>query len=553
MFIDTIRTTEELHALRGDWDRIYASDPDAQFFLSWNFMHRYLRRFNGAWFILAARPGRRESGYVALLPLRLSTKMNGKTGLACNEINMGGNFAADYTGILTMPEHAGSAVPAFAAHLKELHWAKLHLENFRGSERKWRTFVSKLSDAKLAIQPMQRINSDNIDNCICPAASLPESWDLFLERNLSSNTRQKLRRFLRKVENSDAFGITHADASTVERDIEILLEFWRIKWSARKGKLLPGLIRSNRSIFRNAFQTGNLFLPVLWHGERPLGALAIFLDPVKKALLFYMAGRDEQANDIPAGLILHGHSIRYGIENGFRTYDFLRGNEPYKYSFGVTDTSIRCAVVRTTTGRNLGDKLDSRSLHGIFKHATEFHKEGRLPAAQVAYTQILQTQPSHRQALYQLGQLLTEKGAHRQAAEMFGELSKLLPASLKVWLRLGFALKAAERFAEAIGAFEKAMQLSPGLTIARYAIGQCLLRQGRVGEATDVFRSIVQQPAGGEKDRALRKRAWLLLHGLTREDPHSLHKQDRLDQVVAHLKNSASTMPFSPDALVGAK
>ncbi|TIX38767.1 MAG: GNAT family N-acetyltransferase, partial [Mesorhizobium sp.] len=68
---------------------------------------------------------------------------------------------------------------------------------------------------------------------------------------------------------------------------------------------------------------------------------------------------------IPSGLVLHGYCIRRAIEQGFRSYDFLRGNEAYKYSYGVEETAIHCVLVKTRTGRNLGDRLDPRSVGSV--------------------------------------------------------------------------------------------------------------------------------------------------------------------------------------------
>jgi len=63
----------------------------------------------------------------------------------------------------------------------------------------------------------------------------------------------------------------------------------------------------------------------------------------------------------------HAHSIRYAIENGFTEYDFLRGNETYKYSFGVKERSIRHIVIGTKNGRNIGGRLNSRTVPAALK------------------------------------------------------------------------------------------------------------------------------------------------------------------------------------------
>ena len=331
---------------------------------------------------------------------------------------------------------------------------------------------------------MTRVNkTDNVNNCKCPSLDLPESWELYLQEKVGSNTRQKFRRFLRRVENSDEFRITHADASTINRHIGILLELWKVKWAARKGNLLPGLLKSNRTLFKNAFESGALFLPILWHGDRPLCALAFFVDTTKKAMLFDMAGRDETADIIPSGIVLHAYCIRRAIQQGFRTYDLLRGDEPYKYSFGAKDTAINCVLVQTKTGRNLGERLDIRSVSTVFRQATAVLAASQLTKAETAYRQILQVNPAHATTLYMLGQLLSTKGDHWQAAKTYEALAAVAPTSVKVWSRLARTYQALDRHSEAAGAFRKALKLKPGFALAQSGLGQSLVKIERAETA----------------------------------------------------------------------
>ena len=112
MQVDVINRPEVLHGLKDNWIDLYARDEEAQYFLSWAFMSTFLRRFDGSWFVLAARRGPCGSPYDAFLPLRLRTRMNLESGFFHNEINMGGSYTADYTGIVCAP---GLADQAFAA------------------------------------------------------------------------------------------------------------------------------------------------------------------------------------------------------------------------------------------------------------------------------------------------------------------------------------------------------------------------------------------------------------------------------------------------------
>ena len=85
MRIDVVESISDLENIRSDWDRVYMSDPHAQYFLSWTWLHSHLLR-RGRWFILALRESEPTSPYVAFLPLRIVTHHDPKTGLYTDEM-----------------------------------------------------------------------------------------------------------------------------------------------------------------------------------------------------------------------------------------------------------------------------------------------------------------------------------------------------------------------------------------------------------------------------------------------------------------------------------
>jgi len=517
MQVDVITDVETLAKMRQDWERLYKADPEAQFFVSWAWLVPYMRFYKGAWFVLAARLGNPGSPYVALMPMRMRTRMSGKTGLFFNEISMAGNNAADYTGAICDPVHAEMALKAFGRHVAQMGWARLNLENLRMSRERVFAFIGQFSRDIFAMREFSRVNAaDNVDNCRCFAAALPDTFDGYLDNVLSTNTRQKLRRFLRKVDAGE-LRITRADADTYERDIDTLLDLWRIKWGARKGDRLAAILHNNRRVLRDSFRNGTLYLPVLWQGDRPIGALAIFVDPVKKALLFFMAGRDEAVTSVPTGLILHGHCIKLAIENGLTTYDFLRGDEPYKFAFGVTESKINCAQIYTKSGRNNGDRLDTRSLNGIFAGVTRLHQQGQLERAESGYRQILATDASHSRALYGIGQLLSAKGEHREALVHYQTLANSVPTSAKAWLRLGMELQALSRHIEAAEAFRKVLSLSPDFAGAEFSLAKSLAALDRIENAIETLEALEHKLEAASRDDTLLAKTRIMLKRLKLE------------------------------------
>lgn len=286
MHIEIIDDLQQFSRVKDNWASVYEADPEAQIFLSWTWLSKWLTRLDNQWFILAARPHPGSLHYVAFFPLQVRC-VAGKDGRLYNEITMAGNKIADYTGLICMPEFEDQAIPAFAAFIKSLHWAELNLEFVRASDRRLALLLPHFPDADFEAVQVDEVNRiDNINNCICPYISLPDDWDEYLNNNVSSNSRQKIRRFLRKVEESDEFRITIADRDTVKDDLEILLQQWEIKWKPRKGELVNGIKNIVRIMLMHCFDNDLLFLPVLWRGDRPLGGFGHSDRHHKKIVVF---------------------------------------------------------------------------------------------------------------------------------------------------------------------------------------------------------------------------------------------------------------------------
>lgn len=493
MRVDIIEDPAALCRLRDDWEAAYDADPDAQYFLSWQWLASYLLSLRGPWFVFAARP--REAGvpYVGFFPLRLRTKEHRGNGQFYNDIIMGGNYWADYTGFICVPPHEDAVMSAFAEQLQKLNWTYLRLDNIRASDTRIERLLLHFPKKKFDIETLGRVNqTDNIDNCVCPYVTLPDDWDTYVG-TLSTNTRQKIRRFLRQLDSSSELRVTVADAETIERDLDIVLQFWRAKWAARKGDRIETLVRANRANFLSAFQNGQLFLPMLWRGETPLGGLVFLVDKRKRSLLFYLGARDESVTTPPPGFLLHAYSLRCAVSQGIRTYDFLRGNEPYKYAFNALDTRIKCIQVTTRTKKNLGGRLDKRSLPILMERAVSLHKTGKNADAERGYRQALLIDPMYVDALNGLGQLMSSRGEQSEAIRLYRRLLQMRPESAKVWVRLGKAYYGRRQFWEAINCYEEALQHEPEFPGIHYALGLALLQLGKIENAVEELGAALDQ------------------------------------------------------------
>jgi len=146
MRIDVIDTLPAFARLEDNWNAVYDADPDAQLFMSWKWLSGWLQQIASPWLILAAKASDGAGApYVAFFPLRIQTKI--ENARFHNELNMAGNFAADYTGILCAPGAEHQAVPAFARYLKQMNWARMNLDNIRVSEPRLRLLLAHFPKA----------------------------------------------------------------------------------------------------------------------------------------------------------------------------------------------------------------------------------------------------------------------------------------------------------------------------------------------------------------------------------------------------------------------
>lgn len=477
MQVEIIDSFEQLQNIRDRWNLVYQADSQAQFFASWSWISGYVKCQNTsgvAWFILAARTDSDGSDYVAFLPLSISVENDNELGLY-SQLAMLGVTDSHHPGFICIPEYENDAVAAFVAYLQHQEiWSVFELRNIQRESLRLNRFLSSFSENQVKIvEACDRFYKDELDdinNRICPYASLPNDWDQYLQ-TLSSNTRQKIKRFLRELENSDELHISYVTSANVDNQIEILLRLWQSNWESRKGVERCSLIVEHwKIVLHNCFEHNCLYLPILWKGDRPLGAMAHFIDTYQKAILFFVAARDETFTDLPPGLILHCKAIHYGIQNGFKVYDFLMGNEAYKYSFGVQERYITTVLIHRKDWVHEAIVLNPRSISEAIAIAEIYHREGHLNEAKKRYQQILASQPEQPAVLYNLAVIMQRQGDYVAAETLLKKLLKIQPANTKIWFSLGTLYQQQDRLSAAIDTYKEALNIAPTPGVATLAI-----------------------------------------------------------------------------------
>ena len=271
---------------------------------------------------------------------------------------MAASYHADYATILADPADLPAVADALVANLADdpdpshgrtpRPWDVVDLRRWRDDD----PALPVLEAAFLAAAPANGWEVLRELEDVCPVVTLPVggSWDDYLA-TLDKKARHEIRRKVRRAEATGEvrFSLSPLNAETVDRFIAL----HQARWGT--DGLFPdteGGERSRRFLHRltelEAAEgpDGMLQLGLVHVGERLIFASAGFDDG--RTCFFYNAGMDPEARELSPGVTGAAAYIGDRLAAGRTRFDFLRGNEPYKYEWGATDEPIhRLIVLRT--------------------------------------------------------------------------------------------------------------------------------------------------------------------------------------------------------------
>jgi CelD/BcsL family acetyltransferase involved in cellulose biosynthesis len=166
----------------------------------------------------------------------------------------------------------------------------------------------------------------------CPVVSLNGEWEAYLS-GLEKKQRHELRRKLRRAERYDP-PVTWKIVGQGE-DLDTAITTFLDLMGHDPGKqrfLSEPMRRQFRAALGAAHANGWLQLALLEVGGIPAAGYLNF--DYGGRIWVYNSGIDPRYLDLSLGWVLLGYLIRWAIENGRREFDFLRGDEDYKFRLG---------------------------------------------------------------------------------------------------------------------------------------------------------------------------------------------------------------------------
>lgn len=312
---------------------------------------RYYREPNSALWMLAVLDEHDE--LVGIAPWYLQhTKTQGRLVRFLGS----GEVCSDYLTILAEPELVRAVSRALADWLAgegASQWDLLDLSGVEADDSAVLALRQRL--AELGHRVDVRLDE------ACWRAELPGDWNQFLA-TLSKSRRERTRALLRRgVDTGRATVHRVTNQQELDWAFEVLIELHQKRRNSldQSGCFASSRFTAfHRDIARQLLALEQLRMQWIELDGRPVAAEYSFVGG--STVYYYQGGFEPEVADERPGWLSFAISLRGAIEEGYQAYDFLRGDEPYKASWGATQRPLarvrvvgrqKAARVRFSTSR----------------------------------------------------------------------------------------------------------------------------------------------------------------------------------------------------------
>lgn len=171
-----------------------------------------------------------------------------------------------------------------------------------------------------------------------PCMDLPADFETYLN-SLSAKDRHEIRRKKRRAEQMGTLSFERiCDPSRIVAALPSFLDLFRSSGGMKRAFLTPEREGFFRSLAEEFSGRGWLDLYALSLNGRAITYLLCF--SYNRTLYLYNAAYDNRHAQVSPGIVAIALCIEDAIKRGIRRFEFLRGNEAYKYRFGGRDHHI---------------------------------------------------------------------------------------------------------------------------------------------------------------------------------------------------------------------
>jgi CelD/BcsL family acetyltransferase involved in cellulose biosynthesis len=273
--------------------------------------------------------------------------------------------------VLMEPEHAESSIDAIVQLMaaQRAEWDYIEFADSEELSPAMTRLCQGLQDLGMTTQVTSVID--------CPYTVLPPTFEEYLA-GVGANLRYNFRRRWRALEREGSVEfLTLAGGPELHERFGELVQLHRLRFGnqgKRSSFLAPEVQTFHADALTRLAAGGLARLFLLQVGGRTVAALYGFSSG--KTFSFFQSGMDPAWAKLSVGLVLMGCSIREAIHSGHDHFDFLRGDEAYKFQWA---TKTRRVATVCLFDRRLRSRVCARFYAWSFEQLKRLARRHVLP------------------------------------------------------------------------------------------------------------------------------------------------------------------------------
>ena len=321
-------------ALKPEWNPLLKQSYHDNLFLTWEWQSTWWKHLGEGSLLLLGMRAEEDGRLVGIAPLFHSQAESGERVLYLN----GCRDVSDYLDLIVETGQEEAVYQALLDYIESdaPDWDLLDFCN-----------IPQRSQALVEFREMAEARGYKtlveVED-VCPIITLPETWDDYL-MTLDKKQRHEVRRKLRRADGEgNARLVIVGEDHDLRAEMESFIELHQ-QSTPEKDKFMDPTMQAFFFDVAEVLQAqGWLQLAFVELNGQKAATLLSF--DYGDSILVYNSGYDPITfRRLSPGIVVTARCIEHAISLGRSKFDFLRGDEVYKYRFGAEDTEVRRLLV----------------------------------------------------------------------------------------------------------------------------------------------------------------------------------------------------------------
>ena len=330
MQVSKITSIVEFSSLREEWNRLLAASGLANIFLTHEWLLSWWEVYGEDFelLVLTCRDDLNGS-LVGAFPL-YRVREGFLPQVRTIRFIAGNQTGSDFLEPISLPDERERILTAFFDFIEasKTDWDVIEFEGV-DAQSPFVTclHVAGLVTATFAMEPTQ----------VCPFIELPSSWDVLLA-GVSKKVRQKIGYYRRALERIGVYEVRRVqEAGELRNALDELMRIRKDRLEVMGinfDKVSSSYERFHNSVMHRFYHNG--WLEVFFLNLDGSNIAYIYQFSYGKRIFFYQTGFDRAWVKQSVGFVLLSHVLQESIYKGCKLFEFLRGDEKYKYDWNIS-------------------------------------------------------------------------------------------------------------------------------------------------------------------------------------------------------------------------